>query len=964
MTEASISLPCIPLSGELLFESSADCVKVLDPEGHLMRMNRNGQCLMEVDDFETVVGLPWADLWPEQTRASIHAEMEKARKGGVGRFFAFCPTAKGTPKYWDVCITPVRATDGTLEGLLSISRDVTPLQRTVDALREAVDELQQVKLKRERAAEFAAGQQKALELAVSDAPIASVLALLTETAESYSDKGILASILLIDDSGEHLRLGAAPSFPPSYNKAIDGMAIGPAAGSCGTAAFTKKPVFVRDIATNPLWATFGEMAISYGLRSCWSQPILSSTGSVLGTFAFYYREERDPTQVEKESMPVLLHTAALVLERHQEAKQRKMAEDALRRSEANHKRFFDSNIIGIVHYRTDGTIRQANDAFLAMLGYTRGEFERTSKSWAELTPPEWWDVNRKVVEQLQATGTVDNFQNEFFRKDGSRAAVYMGAVNHDGCRNEGIAYVLDISELRKSAQAVKDSESKFRTIANAMPQMVWSTLPDGYHDYYNDQWYEFTGVPYGSTDGEAWNGMFHPDDQDRAWVRWRHSLETGETYDIEYRLRHRSGEYRWTLGRALPIRDEAGQIVRWMGTCTDIHEQKLAQEALRDADRRKDEFLAMLAHELRNPLAPICAAADMLRMGTPDTGLVRQLSEIVSRQAWHMTGLIEDLLDVSRVTQGKITLDQTILDVRGIVAEAVEQVRPSVDAHRHRLQVDMPPSGIQVSGDKKRLVQVLANVLNNAVKYTPNGGCITLHTEVRNDQVLLSIKDNGIGMSPELVQRAFELFVQGERTSDRSQGGLGIGLALVRSLVALHGGSVTAHSNGLGTGSEFTIALPLSSAGQKWQGQAHAPVLETAGLYLHILVVDDNIDTAQVLGMLLESHGHIVRIEHHPMKALNCVSEFRPDVCLIDIGLPEIDGNELARRLRRSPEVENAVLMAITGYGQAHDQQAALASGFDHHFVKPVDSAKLFALLAKVSDKRKVSKRGWTEPPL
>ena len=938
MSKASIIVPCISLSGELLFESSADCVKVLDSEGRLMRMNRNGQCLMEIDAFEAVEGATWIDFWPEQTRGVIHLEIEKARKGGIGRFSAFCPTAKGTPKYWDVSITPILAIDGTQEGLLSVSRDVTSLQQTVNALHQAKHE-------QERSAAFVLGQQKALELAVSDAPIASVLALLTKTAEAHSDQEMLASILLMDDDGQHLRLGAAPSFPPSYNQAIDGMAIGPMAGSCGTAAYTKQPVFVRDIATNPLWAAFGEMAVSYGLRSCWSQPILSSTGRVLGTFAFYYCEERDPTQIETESMPVLLHTAALVLERHQEARQRKAAECALRRSEANHKRFFDSNIIGIVHYKTDGTIRQANDAFLAMLGYTRDEFEQISMSWAELTPPEWVDINKKVVEQLQATGTVDNFQKEFFRKDGSRAAVYMGAANYEGSRDEGIAYVLDISELRKSVQAVNESESKFRTIANAMPQMVWSTLPDGYHDYYNDQWYEFTGMPHGSTHGEAWNSMFHPDDQERAWDVWRHSLATGDTYEIEYRLRHHSGEYRWTLGRALPIRDETGRIVRWMGTCTDIHEQKQTQEALRDADRRKDEFLAMLAHELRNPLAPISVAADMLRIPKPDEARIQKMSDVIARQARHMTGLIEDLLDVSRVTRGKITLEKTNLDIRSIVSEAVEQVRPSADAYGHRLEVFMPPSGIQLTGDKKRLVQVVANVLNNAIKYTPNGGQITLQTEVRGDQVVFTVRDNGIGMSAELTSRVFELFVQGERTSDRSQGGLGIGLALVRSLVALHGGSVTAHSPGLKMGSEFTIALPMFSIEQKWQVRRDAPVLQEAEQALRVLLVDDNVDAAEVLGLLLKSTGYTVHIEHHPIQALEQAQAFLPDVCLLDIGLPQMNGNELARRLRQLPGMADTALIAITGYGQPRDREDALAAGFHHHFIKPVDTAQLLATL-------------------
>jgi PAS domain S-box-containing protein len=234
---------------------------------------------------------------------------------------------------------------------------------------------------------------------------------------------------------------------------------------------------------------------------------------------------------------------------------------------------------------------------------------------------------------------------------------------------------MDVSHQVKAEEALRESEAKFRIIANAMPQMVWSTRPDGYHDYYNQQWYDFTGAAEGSTDGKLWNGMFHPDDQDRAWERWHHSLATGETYEIQYRLRHRSGEYRWTLGRALPVRDASGRITRWMGTCTDIHSQKLSEVKLKGVDARKDEFLAMLAHELRNPLAPISSATGILMLANADEPRIKQTSQIISRQVKHMTNLVDDLLDVSRVTRGLIELEKTPLDFRRIVADACRNQR-------------------------------------------------------------------------------------------------------------------------------------------------------------------------------------------------------------------------------------------------------------------------------------------------
>lgn len=366
----------------------------------------------------------------------------------------------------------------------------------------------------------------------------------------------------------------------------------------------------------------------------------------------------------------------------------------------------------------------------------------------------------------------------------------------------------DVTDREAALAALRESEQRFRTIADMIPQMVWSTLPDGFHDYYNRQWYAYTGVAEGSTDGEGWNAIFHPDDQARAWARWRHSLETGEPYEIEYRLRHRSGEYRWTLGRAQPIRDAGGAIVRWMGTCTEIHEQKLAQEALKDADRRKDRFLAILAHELRNPLAPISTAATLLRLAPDDPQRVREAGEIIERQARHMTHLVSDLLDVSRVTQGQAVLDVRSMDLVAAVRAAIEQVAPIVARKHHDLRVSLPEGPVVLQGDQARVIQVFANLLANAAKYTPRGGNIVVAFDVDDGLACIEVADDGIGIDADLLPRVFDLFTQAEPTPDREEGGLGIGLALVRSLVQLHGGTIHASSGGPGRGARFRVCLP------------------------------------------------------------------------------------------------------------------------------------------------------------
>ena len=409
----------------------------------------------------------------------------------------------------------------------------------------------------------------------------------------------------------------------------------------------------------------------------------------------------------------------------------------------------------------------------------------------------------------------------------------------------------------------------------------------------------------------------------------------------EYRMPPVDGRCGWNEIRAFPMQD--GGIAIFF---RDITDRKLAEEKLKAADQRKDEFLAMLAHELRNPLAPIKSAAMLLDMGMLNETRVRQSSAIIGRQVKHMTRLVDDLLDVSRVTRGLIVLDKAVLDVRSIVDEAVEQVRPLLLARRQTLGVHMPAVPLSVEGDRARLVQVLANLLNNAVKYTPEECAIDIEVRHKDGMLELAVCDEGIGMEQELTERAFDLFTQAKRSSDRSQGGLGLGLALVRNLVELHGGSVACASPGPGRGSTFTVTLPLATP-------VAAPESAPAGAAasggpLRVMVVDDNVDAAETLAMLLDAAGHAVEVEHDSRRALERARAAAPDVFLLDIGLPEIDGNELARRLLAQPETADAVLIAVSGYGQEQDKRAAREAGFRHHLVKPVDFDQLAELLADV----------------
>lgn len=369
------------------------------------------------------------------------------------------------------------------------------------------------------------------------------------------------------------------------------------------------------------------------------------------------------------------------------------------------------------------------------------------------------------------------------------------------------------------------------------------------------------------------------------------------------------------------------------------------QYAMRGVDRRKDEFLAMLAHELRNPLAPVGAASELLKLANSDPQTVKRASEIISRQVTHMTGLIDDLLDVSRVSRGLVALEKEILEARHIVASAIEQVRPSIDQRKHHLTLQTSPMQALIKGDAKRMIQIITNVLSNASKYTPEGGEIMLSTTVDENNVTFTVIDNGIGMSADVIGGIFDMFAQAERTPDRSQGGLGIGLALVKTLVQLHDGMVTAESSGAGMGSKFTLVFPRCIESPAEAAAQHDATASPVG-GLTILLVDDNYDAAETLGMLLEYSGYVVTLANNGESAVQLAKKVAFDVCLLDIGLPGMDGIELATVLRNIPATAGATLVAITGYGQVGDRRATAAAGFDHHLVKPVDIPELMTILS------------------
>jgi PAS domain S-box-containing protein len=437
------------------------------------------------------------------------------------------------------------------------------------------------------------------------------------------------------------------------------------------------------------------------------------------------------------------------------------------------------------------------------------------------------------------------------------------------------------------------------------------------------------------------------DEEDRIIAR----IQAGERVEHFDTVRLRSDGQPIPVSLTIsPVRDEAGRIVGASKIVRDITERKRLEQALREADRRKDEFLATLAHELRNPLAPLRNALELMRrvaVGGPEVEQVRAMME---RQVAQMVRLIDDLLDVSRISRGKVELRKERVELAAVVRSALEATRLLIEAAGHQLTVTLPPEAIHLDADPARLTQVFSNLLNNAVKYTEKGGHIWLTAEQQGSEVVVSVRDTGIGIAAEHLPRLFEMFSQVTSALDRSQGGLGVGLSLVRGVVRLHGGTVEAHSSGPGKGSEFIVRLPVVDGlvPDGPQEPREAGMRTPSSPRGRILVVDDNRDAADSLALMLGMAGHDTRTAYDGLEAVQAVATFRPSVVFLDIGLPKMNGYEAARLIREQPRGKDVALIALTGWGQEEDKRRALEAGFDHHLTKPVDPAALEKLLALI----------------
>ncbi len=549
----------------------------------------------------------------------------------------------------------------------------------------------------------------------------------------------------------------------------------------------------------------------------------------------------------------------------------------------------------------------------------------------------------------KSEASLRDHEDVFIRRDGSLfpVACTSAPIVSDGAAAGVVVVFRDITRQKQAEAELRESERRYRALADSMPQIVWAARPDGHLDYFNRRWYEFSGFPEGESGDGSWVPILHPDDVERCLEAWGAAVRSGETYQIEYRFKDRvSGGYRWQLGRALPVRDDAGNVVRWFGTCTDIDDQKRLEEGLREANAAKDQFLLMLAHELRNPLAPLLSSLYVLGQDDKTRRVHGQSLGRMERQVRRLNRMVEDMLEASRVVHGRVRLRPERLDLARLVRTVVEDRRPLLEQAGVVLTLTAPVTPVWVKGDADRLAQVLDNLLDNEAKFVDRGGraAVRLTADADAGWAVLTVSDSGIGIAPEVLGRLFDVFAQADQGLERTRGGLGLGLAVVKGMIEQHGGTVAVASAGLGRGAEFTIRLPLEPEPPALSPGPEA-TRQQGGVRSRVLVIEDNHDAAESLRMLLEILGHEVRVAFTGMEGVNQALEWAPDVVLSDIGLPELDGYEVARRLRREPRFESVLFVALTGYNAEDDRRRSREAGFDHHLAKPADVRELQRVL-------------------
>ncbi|MDQ3032495.1 MAG: PAS domain S-box protein [Myxococcota bacterium] len=679
---------------------------------------------------------------------------------------------------------------------------------------------------------------------------------------------------------------------------------------------------------------------------------------------------------------------------HDDVTDRKRAEDALGRAKAESERnlaqwqaVFENITEGLVLADPDGNLVSMNPAALAIHGFGSmadvltqvsdyPDLFELHDSGGRLLERHEWPISRVLRGERFA-----GYEVRVRRRDTARSFVgsYGGTpvIGGDGRLALAVLTLRDVTERHRAAAALAESEAKFRQLAETMPQLAWTAHRDGHISWYNRRWYDYTGTTAEAMEGWGWQSVHDPAVLPAVLERWRRSIETGETFELEFPLRGADGIFRPFLTRVAPLRDAEGRVVQWFGTNTDVTEQRRAAEErehllaseraaraeAEHASTMKDEFLATLSHELRTPLNAILGWSQVLTFGERSSEELRDGLRTIERNARAQAQIIEDLLDMSRIISGKVRLDVQRVELPALIRTAIQTIEPAAEAKGVRVHAVLDPRAGPVSGDPARLQQVLWNLLSNAVKFTPKGGRVQVLLERINSHVEISVIDTGAGIEPEFLPFAFDRFRQADASTTRTHGGLGIGLSLVKQLVELHGGSVRGASPGAGQGSTFTIALPLTVVHAEPAPELERrhpstaasaavldPCVDMAGI--RVLVVDDEPDARALVKRILEECSARVSTAKSAAEAITLVQTEVPDVLVCDIGMPGEDGYSLIQRIRGLPSPTGRVpALALSAYARPEDRVRAVRAGFQMHVAKPVEPAELIAMVASLARK-------------
>ena len=608
---------------------------------------------------------------------------------------------------------------------------------------------------------------------------------------------------------------------------------------------------------------------------------------------------------------------------------------------------YDRAPLGIFETDLEGRFERVNDSFCELTGRTRDAL--LSLHSEDITHPDDVGAHREDFERVRS-GLVPSVRREkrYVREDGQAVWVELyrfSIVDAEGKPASTVGIAEDITERKEMETDLRRREARFRALMNSAPALIWVSGLEGM-EYVNQAYVEFLGVESHEVLGNAWTYFLHPEDRDGYAATYDKAIRGTQPFEHQFRFRRADGEYRWMMAVAMPQFGPAGKFAGYTGASFDITALKQAELSLRTAHQRKDEFIAMLAHELRNPLAPITNIVQMMRAQDLDVKAMDWAHEVLDRQLRNIGRMVNDLLDVSRVSHGKIQLHRERVELGELLTSAVDALRATIDAAEKQIVIELPAEPVVMFVDSLRLEQVVGNLVHNAVKFTPQGGHISVRAVVdeSGNEVRIHVRDDGDGIAADALPRVFDLFMQGNTSFDRAQGGLGIGLSLVRGLVELHGGTITAKSDGPGTGSEFIVTLPTTEIPVPVE-RAEQPARDRDGGPQRVLIVDDNVDAATALAAALRQEKHTVAVAHSGPVGLETARTFQPQVALIDLGMPGMNGFEVAERLREAQK--DLLLVAVSGYSGEESRRRAKAAQFDEYVIKPFGPRELEELLSR-----------------